>query len=143
MKNLCIKIQVFLLLAAQCHTRNTQVGVNNKVEGDQTVGGVHLFEVHTPEGGMGFGIKVMIFVFIVGVILYWFIRQRVKKCRRALVPYSSAAGNVSNLTQLAMTELAQVHPQPPIQVPPTVFRYAQTAPSGKRARRLSDVGTSS
>jgi len=144
MKNLCIKIQILLLFAAQCQTRNAQVGVNNKVEGDQTVGGVHLFEVHTPEGGMGFGIKVMVFAFIIGVILYWFIRQRVKKCRRALDPYSAAAGNVSHFTQLAMAELAPVHPQPPVQAaPPQMFRYTQNLSPGRRARRLSDVGTAS
>ena len=41
---------VFLLCANLCCARNTQVGVNNKVEGDQSVGGVHLFELHTPTG---------------------------------------------------------------------------------------------
>ena len=35
----------------------TQDHVGNKVSGDQTVGGIHLFEVHAPGGGIGLGVK--------------------------------------------------------------------------------------
>lgn len=117
---------VFLLCANLCCARNTQVGVNNKVEGDQSVGGVHLFELHTPTGGMGVGVKIVIISLIIGAIFYWCINKKVKQCKRAMLPYSVAANNVSQLSRVAVSDLAPVHPQPPIE------------PRLTRPRRLSD-----
>ena len=58
---ICSFFAALLLLnfnPALCRSSN-QVGVNNKVDGDQTVGGMHLFEMHTPEGGMGLGLSLI------------------------------------------------------------------------------------
>ena len=97
--------------------RNNQVGVNNKIEGDQSVGGVHLFELHTPSGGTGYGVKLVVIGLIIGIIFYWCISKRVKKCQQAVIPYATAASNVSRVSQYALQDLAQVHPQPPVQLP--------------------------
>lgn len=70
---------------------NSQVGVNNDVEGDQTVGGVHLFELHTPEGGVGMGIKILIVMAVVLLVLYWCCLKKVQSCKETILPYAEAA----------------------------------------------------
>jgi len=116
---------VFVLCLASTLARNAQVGVNNKVEGDQTVGGVHLFELHSPSGGMGIGVKLIFASLIIGALFYWCINRKVKQCKRAMQPYSTAAGEVSQLSRYAIRDLAPVHPQPPVE-------------RQRRGRRLSD-----
>ena len=118
-----IMLQVFPCV----HPKSTQVGVNNNVDGDQSVGGVHLFEMHTPEGGMGLGIKFIIVGVIVGIICYWCVSRRLKKCKQAVRPYAAAAQYLPQLPQLPhyAPTMAPVHPQPPVAPAP-------------RARRLSD-----
>ena len=37
---------------------------NNKVNGDQNVGGLHFFEFHSTSGGMGLGFKIAIVLLI-------------------------------------------------------------------------------
>lgn len=55
------------------------VSANNKVNGDQTVGGIHFFEVHSTSGGMGIGIKIIIALFIAALVAYFCIRQKAKR----------------------------------------------------------------
>lgn len=124
-----------LLLLCQCFGRNTQVGVNNKVEGDQSVGGVHLFELHSPHGGTGLGIKILIVGLIVGGLIYWFVNRKIRKCRMAMLPYAHAAGDVSRVSCLAAYELAPVHPGPP----DAMARFQAAREHHSRARRLSDT----
>ena len=49
------------------------------VRGDQTVGGVHLFEIHSPSGGMGLSLKMLILLAVALGIAYWCLLQRAKK----------------------------------------------------------------
>ena len=104
---------IYMLCAQVIHCRGaTQVGVNNKVDGDQTVGGVHLFELHSPNGGMGIGVKVLVAAIIVGIIFYWCVTKRIKKCKQAVLPYQAAAQYLPQVPRLTQ-QLAMVHPQPP------------------------------
>ena len=58
------------------HTKNS---VSNDVRrGDQAIGGVHVFEIHSPGGGMGIGIKVLVIAVIAIAVLYWCLKE---KCR--------------------------------------------------------------
>ena len=69
-----------LLARAQANT-NTQLGVNH-MSGDQTVGGIHFFEIHTPSGGMGLGIKLFLGALIAIAVAYWCIRRKAKQTLR-------------------------------------------------------------
>ena len=81
----------FLLVLPHLASTATQVGVNNRVDGDQTVGGVHLFELHSPSGGMGFGLKVLLIVIIVGVAIYWYIQRQTRAALKRHLPTTVAA----------------------------------------------------
>lgn len=64
-----------------------QSHVGNKVQGDQTVGGIHLFELHAPGGGIGLGIKVLLIGGLILAVLYWYMRrQTVKAIKRSAIP---------------------------------------------------------
>ena len=58
--------------------------VNDVKRGDQAVGGVHIFEFHAKGGGMGMGLKVLIFGIIVLFVAYWCLKE---KCRTLLHSY--------------------------------------------------------
>ena len=65
--------------------------VQSSVEGDQTVGGVHLFEVHTSSGGIGIGIKILVVVIIMALILWWCCRKGNKCANLYLKPAREVA----------------------------------------------------
>ena len=59
---------------------------NDVQKGDQTIGGVHLFEFHSPGGGMGIGIKVLVFLIIAAAVIYWCLKE---KCRLIASRYTN------------------------------------------------------
>ena len=92
------------LLVHSCFGGQTHVG--NKVQGDQTVGGVHLFELHAPGGGIGLGIKVLLIGGLILALLYWYMRRpTIRAIRRTAASAAPAIG----------TELANVVAQQPQQ----------------------------
>ena len=107
------------------------VTCNNKVNGDQTVGGIHFFEVHSTSGGMGVGIKIIIALFVAGLVAYFCIRQKAKKfMRRSLV------GNM--LTSVTSTQPMNPN-QPALQAQP--FQLVVQPP--RRHRRHRDYASES
>ena len=52
---------------------------NNANGGDQSVGGIHLFEFHGKHGGTGLGIKVIIVLILILIAVYIIIRYRTRK----------------------------------------------------------------
>ena len=107
------RINVFLL-ALLC---TSPVLANNKVNGDQTVGGIHFFEVHSTSGGMGLGIKILLALLVAGLLAYYCIRRRAKKFMK-----KSLIGNVlTNVTSTqpmtpAQPQLLSAQPQQPYQL---------------------------
>ena len=63
--------------------------VNDVKRGDQAVGGVHIFEFHAKGGGMGMGLKVLIFGVIAVFIAYWCLKE---KCRTILPKSTNPQG---------------------------------------------------
>ena len=55
------------------------LSANNNKNGDQNVGGLHVFEFHGQHGGMGIGLKLVIVIIIIVLVLYIFIRYRTKR----------------------------------------------------------------
>ena len=64
----------FLLLATLSTANN-----NNANGGDQSVGGIHLFEFHGKHGGTGLGIKVIVVLILILIAVYIIIRYRTRK----------------------------------------------------------------
>ena len=61
------------------------VFATNKVQGDQDVGGIHLFEFHTLSGGVGMGRNIMMVVMIIILALYFYIRHRMRRYVRSQI----------------------------------------------------------
>ena len=68
------------------NTRTDTKTRNDMRKGDQSIGGVHLFEFHSPGGGMGIGLKTMLFAIIAAAVLYWCLKE---KCRAILGRYTN------------------------------------------------------
>ena len=66
------------------------IEVHSGVKGDQMVGGVHLFKIHSPLGEMDLGLKLLLLFAAVLAIVYWCLQQRTKKLARSSI--LSAAG---------------------------------------------------
>ena len=120
----------------------TQVGVNNRVDGDQTVGGVHLFELHTPQGGIGLGFKIILILIIVGAVIYWYIRRRTQMAIRrhpALQQIATAASAYAPyappLTATAL-DLAAVHPSSPVVCPAPSAHHAPATTADAASYRM-------
>ena len=75
------------------------------VKGDQTVGGIHLFEIHSPSGGMGLGLKLLILLAVALAVAYWCLRQKTKKVARTAA-ITSAAGATQYALQMAPLQMA-------------------------------------
>ena len=77
---------------------------NNKVDGDQTIGGVHFFEVHAPGGGMGLGIKIGLAIVLLALCIWLWMRYRAKlaRRRRLLQPILTAAAETYRNQQIPM-----------------------------------------
>ena len=66
----------------------------NTHKGDNTVGGVHFFEVHSQAGGSGIGIKIIIFLLLIGVFAYSYYKWR--NYKRRLVRLAASEAFISN-----------------------------------------------
>ena len=80
-----ITIIAFCPLLAACFAQNTRTNtletdVTNNVKGDQSYGGVHLFEIHGEHGGIGMGWKVIFIVARVCLVAYWWAKRKTSKC---------------------------------------------------------------
>ena len=106
----------------------TPVHANNNVRGDQTVGGVHFFEVHSTSGGMGLGIKILLVLLIGGALAYYCIRNRAKKYLKKTV-----LGNV--LTNVTATQPLAPHQ---LQVPQLAQQPYQVVVRPSRRSRHHD-----
>ena len=76
------------------------------VKGDQTVGGIHLFEIHSPSGGMGLGLKLLILLAVALAVAYWCLRQKTKKVARTAAITSSAGATQYALCLLYTSDAA-------------------------------------
>ena len=79
-----------LVLCAQAQLSAAANNARNSGDGDQTVGGIHFFEIHAPGGGLGIGIKIMILLAILGVAVYCYYKwKNFRKKFSVLLPFSS------------------------------------------------------
>ena len=110
----CFKF--FIMLVFPFHLMDFTTARNNAqvdatVSGDQTVGGIHLFELHAPGGGVGLGIKIMLILAIAAAVGYWWLKRRAKKAlQRTLqqgIPLQSIASPLP-------TPLQQLAPPAPV-----------------------------
>ena len=59
----------------------------DNVGGDKTIGGLHFFEVHAPNGGTGIGVKILFFLIILGLVIFCYYKWRnFKKRINAYLP---------------------------------------------------------
>jgi len=65
----------FALLDRNQKTTNNQ----DTIAGDQSYGGVHLFEFHGQHGGMGLGFKLIFTAVLIFAVVYWCLKDRI--CR--------------------------------------------------------------
>ena len=101
---------------------------NNKVNGDQNVGGLHFFEFHSTSGGMGLGFKIAIVLLIAICLAYYCIRRRAKKFMR-----KSLLGNV--LTSVTSTQPMAPNQQLNAQLPPQQQPYQLVVRPPRRTHR--------
>ena len=87
---------------------NEHVGIH----GDQTVGGVHLFEVHSPSGGMGLRLKLLLLLAVVLLAGYWCLRQRAKKVAQTTLMANAMAGNPLGHCMIPMQQMAALQAPP-------------------------------
>ena len=86
---------------------NTKTDTKTKNEvrrGDQSIGGVHLFEFHAPGGGMGIGLKTMLFAVIAAAVLYWCLKEKFRAImgRYSNPPVQRAIMDVEDAMEMAM-----------------------------------------
>ena len=55
---------------------NTLTKTTNNVKGDQSYGGIHLFEWHGEHGGIGLGWKILLALLILLAIGYWWTKKK-------------------------------------------------------------------
>ena len=73
---------------------------NDVKQGDQSIGGVHIFEFHAPGGGMGIGIKLLIVAIIAVAVGYWCLKEKCKICSKRFTPIHRVAGDLENAIEL-------------------------------------------
>ena len=116
----------------------------SSVEGDQTVGGIHLFEIHSPSGGMGLGIKFLLVLAVVAFAIYWCLRRKAKRFRKSFA--GQALQTVSSVLphQQAPPHAHQVTPAQvaQTQAPPLYYPVA-TLPPRRQKRRHRDYTSDS
>ena len=81
---------------------------NENVSGDKTVGGLHFFEVHAPNGGTGLGIKLLLALALVILAVYCYYRWRQFKKRLA----NLAAGTALTTVASAVPQNTSLIPSP-------------------------------
>ena len=59
---------------------NTLTKTTNNVKGDQSYGGIHLFEWHGEHGGIRLGWKILLALLIILAIGYWWTKKKANKC---------------------------------------------------------------
>jgi len=98
-------IMFCVLVATSCATLDSnhikKTTKNVASGGDQVIGGVHVFEVHAPGGGMGLGIKVLLLGVIAVAVGYWCLKE---KCRmitgRFTSPTQRPIGDLENAIEM-------------------------------------------
>ena len=98
----------FILIAAN-YLHSTVHGATNEhvgIHGDQTIGGVHLFEVHSPSGGMGLGLKLLLLLVVILLAGYWCLRQRTKRLAQSAIMANAIAGNPLGQCMIPIHQLA-------------------------------------
>ena len=114
---------LYLIFASVSANQNH---VGNKVGGDQTVGGIHLFELHAPGGGIGLGIKIMLIGGLVLALLYWYMRrQTIRAIRRTAYPYPA-----TEMSEIATTVAPALRGRPACG--PACRRHEEEATSSVR-----------
>ena len=100
-----VKFVIIILIASSAKTHA------NTVKGDQTVGGIHFFEVHSTSGGMGLGVKILIALCIAVCLAYYCIRNRAKKYLRKTM-LGNVLTSVTSTQPLAPQQLQAPQPAP-------------------------------
>ena len=91
------------------------VSAGDNIGGDKTIGGLHFFEVHTPNGGTGIGVKIFIFLLIVGLILFCYYKWKHFKKRLNVVAGAGAMIASNPMPATATLAAAALNPRPVIQ----------------------------
>ena len=117
----------------------------SSVEGDQTVGGIHLFEIHSPSGGMGLGIKFLLVLAVVAFAIYWCLRRKAKRFRKSFA--GQALQTVSSVLPQQQAPHSLAHQVAPAQAaqtqaPPLYYPVA-TLPPRRQKRRHRDYTSDS
>ena len=84
----------------------------DSVHGDKTVGGLHFFEVHSPNGGTGIGIKIVIFLLLVGLAAFCYYKWRNFKKRLNVISTGATSLATTSAATLAANAL---NPRPALQ----------------------------
>ena len=112
---------------------STAKNVQSSVEGDQTVGGVHLFEIHSPSGGMGLGVKFLLVLVAVGFIVYWCLRRKAKRFKRSFA--GQALQTVSSMVpQQQAPQFPPGSPNAQVAIPQAPPMFYPLAPVPKRQK---------
>ena len=91
--------------------KNVQVG-NNHLNGDQNVGGIHFFEFHAPHGGMGLGLKIVLFGGIAILVTYWCIKRQTQQALSQLMipnPYKDPLALQRQMQMWTFNDIVPVH----------------------------------
>ena len=56
--------------------KKSEKTINDVKRGDQALDGVHTFEFHAKGGGIGVGLKVMVFGVIAIFVMYWCLKEK-------------------------------------------------------------------
>ena len=64
--------------------KKSEETINDIKRGDQSVGGVHIFELHAKGGGMGIALKIIIGAIIAISVAYWCLKE---KCKSLVAAY--------------------------------------------------------
>ena len=90
-------------------TKQVTHQVNNTVQGDQSYGGIHLFEWHGQHGGIGLGWKILFVLVLVLLLAYWWMKRKANKC--------------FGLLPTLMPQAMPAAPPPPAPIAPPVGGY--------------------
>ena len=74
----------------------------DNVHGDKTIGGLHFFEVHSASGGTGIGVKIFIFLLILGLIIFCYYKWRNFRKRLSIISGTNIATNTAAMAVNAL-----------------------------------------
>lgn len=84
------------------------------VSGDKTMGGLHFFEVHSTNGGMGIGIKLLVFIALLAIAIYCYYKWKAFKKRLSNVTTQAAFTTIANTAPANPFQQVQGAPQYPM-----------------------------